>query len=76
MHDGHEAVCMGVLVCRNNKAGMGIRGGDEYAYDLGVCMAGKFPDTSCFDMHDPKKRKTSNKHTEHGSRSTYAMHIT
>ena len=63
-----EWVRMGVLVCRDNTIMLGNTRGIEYVSDLGVCMAGKFPGTSCDDMHDPKKLKTSNKHTAHGSR--------
>ena len=31
------------------------KGGGTHMCDLGVGVAGKFPGTSCFDMHDPKK---------------------
>ena len=59
---------MDVLVCSNNKIRHGNTREDEYVSGLGVCMAGKFPGTSCVDMHDPKKRKMVNKHTTHVSR--------
>ena len=67
---------MGVLVCSNNKIRHGDTQENEYVSDLGMCMAGKFPGTSCVDMYDPKKRKTSNKHTAHGSRPAYSTHTT
>ena len=59
---------MGVLVCRDNTIMLGKTRGIEYVSDLGVYMVGKFPGTSCVDMYDPKKLKTSYKHTAHGSR--------
>ena len=59
---------MGVLMYRDNTIMLGKTRGIEYVSDLGVYMVGKFPETSCIDMHDPKKLKTSDKHTAHGPR--------
>jgi len=61
-------VRVGVLVCRDSTIMLRNTRGIEYVSELGVCMAGKFPGTSCADMYDPKKLKTGNNQTAHGSR--------
>ena len=48
-------VRMGALVCRNREISQGKTRGENMCVIWGVCMAGKFPDTSCSDMHDSKK---------------------
>ena len=61
---------MGVMVFRDNTIMLGNARGIECVSDLGVYMDGKFPGTSCVDMHDPKKLKMNVKHTSHGPRHT------
>ena len=68
---GYIWVCMHAYGCIGSQYrgdGVSSAQGGVCMHDLGVRVAGNFPDTSCPDLFWPNKLKTGNKHTPHSPR--------